>query len=1204
MNSASLQKKNMSETKMEKANYKKILSLLVAVLLVSAAITMLSMTATSTLAQIVPQQPLTTNALTTANWGNPDQENYSYPVGPGGTSGNVFSAQGPAPDTPNIAYTQTAANIGLNGSLTASPPIAFDNMLICYDATSQVPLNNGLSGASGTLVALNAQTGALDWYAPLYGAPRGFGTATFFEVKAASGDYIGEQASAAIEIYSAVNGARVGYLAFSAGNQTLNVPYDKEAGLYNPAYGNNLYGCTAFGGGSVIYWGGFYSSTDMMDFATFLATPFYYINPATGTNITTALHCAVAFDLSNPTNPQAAWSYVVPTGIEALCGAPGQGIFGGYGEGQIWAINDSTGLLDWTQFKQGNAGYLANYYDGLIYQSASSTCLSAWNATTGQPVFVQNQGAREFFVFGDSLYDNMYIGKNIAVPNGYIGAWDAQTGAPLWETPALYMIAYLTPVVADGKVYCERYDGTVNAAGVTQAAQFACLDAYTGSIIWVLNGVTWGFPIVAYGNLYNIAGGTVYCCGDGSSNQSPQPFTEFHYQTDAVNYGGVITGDAAPSTLAFAGQFGPVGPVSGSAVAANGMVYFGSEDGNIYAINAQNGAEIWNFTTGYRVTSTPCVIGNSLFTGGDDGNVYCLNALTGAQVWKTSVGGISQVFWVSAWQPRSSPQYYNGQIFVGSLDGNLYCINANSGSVAWKSAAGNETFPIGGTPLIISATNEVYIASSNSFLYAFNIANGTQMWATQVQGTTGFAIRSQIATPCYDRGFLWIGTGTIAVDRINATTGVIYNVIRLPYSAGSGTMTPALCAPAVWHSGTQYTLYIGDGFQEDAFNVTTFIYGNGVNSYNGTYYTIHGTTLNPGDSTNGGNANVAYTGTLMVNGSTGGTTTSFTGIYYFDKTLNRYVTANATTENNQQTNGTAGMLKPVVNETQAPYLWDQWLGHQIYSSSIYINDVQGPVIFVGDDVNSITQMNATNGVPISSYTSTGTIFCTPCLYNGSLYVGTQAGYEIIFRTPEPTSQFSIYGTSNKGTTMWNNETLTVAGRLNPTPFFYNTPNEPNTFGSYAANRLPNATITMEIVQPDNTTVALTATTDNNGFFTFNYNPTETGTYSWLVLFSGLDKGYIYYDPAYTQYTTIDVTAAPNNPTPTPVVSSTPTPISTATPAPSTSASASASLAPSSSTSSSKGISATDIYVIVAVIIIIVIAVAAYLFTRRGKKPAA
>ena len=41
-----------------------------------------------------------------------------------------------------------------------------------------------------------------------------------------------------------------------------------------------------------------------------------------------------------------------------------------------------------------------------------------------------------------------------------------------------------------------------------------------------------------------------------------------------------------------------------------------------------------------------------------------------------------------------------------------------------------------------------------------------------------------MSTPVYDRGCIWIGVGTVAVDRINATDGVIYNVIRLPYSQG------------------------------------------------------------------------------------------------------------------------------------------------------------------------------------------------------------------------------------------------------------------------------------------------------------------------------------------------------------------------------------------------------------------------------------
>ena len=68
----------------------------------------------------------------------------------------------------------------------------------------------------------------------------------------------------------------------------------------------------------------------------------------------------------------------------------------------------------------------------------------------------------------------------------------------------------------------------------------------------------------------------------------------------------------------------------------------GSCDGKVYALNATTGAQIWNYTTGDVVDSSPAVAGGVVFVGSDDGNVYALNATTGAQVWNYTTG--SSVF--------------------------------------------------------------------------------------------------------------------------------------------------------------------------------------------------------------------------------------------------------------------------------------------------------------------------------------------------------------------------------------------------------------------------------------------------------------------------------------------------------------------------------------------------------------------------------
>ena len=59
---------------------------------------------------------------------------------------------------------------------------------------------------------------------------------------------------------------------------------------------------------------------------------------------------------------------------------------------------------------------------------------------------------------------------------------------------------------------------------------------------------------------------------------------------------------------------------------ANGLVYVGSDDGNIYALNVKDGSKLWNYNTSKAVWSSPTVVNGVVYVGSDDGNVYALNA--------------------------------------------------------------------------------------------------------------------------------------------------------------------------------------------------------------------------------------------------------------------------------------------------------------------------------------------------------------------------------------------------------------------------------------------------------------------------------------------------------------------------------------------------------------------------------------------------
>lgn len=169
------------------------------------------------------------------------------------------------------------------------------------------------------------------------------------------------------------------------------------------------------------------------------------------------------------------------------------------------------------------------------------------------------------------------------------------------------------------------------------------------------------------------------------------------------------------------------GAVESSPVVADGVLYVGSDDGNLYALNASTGALKWSFPTGGPVQSSPAVSGGLVFVGTNNCTITCqygdsLVALTtaGAVAWSFPTGG-----------PASSPVVVDGVVyFVGNQcnvdcgygSSTLYALQASTGSELWSSFEGG-----GFNPIPAISNNTVYL-SDGFELDTHNVENGTPGW--------------------------------------------------------------------------------------------------------------------------------------------------------------------------------------------------------------------------------------------------------------------------------------------------------------------------------------------------------------------------------------------------------------------------------------------------------------------------------------------
>ena len=139
--------------------------------------------------------------------------------------------------------------------------------------------------------------------------------------------------------------------------------------------------------------------------------------------------------------------------------------------------------------------------------------------------------------------------------------------------------------------------------------------------------------------------------------------------------------------------------VVSSPVWQDNVIYFGGDDGNVYAVDATPGARSGSIATGGPVPSTPAVADGTVYAGSYDGKFYALECEDRRHSkWKfaTAASGASKrkASRLAAQEPddgRSircfpieSRWSAQGAVYFGSGDGNLYALDADSGELSWK----------------------------------------------------------------------------------------------------------------------------------------------------------------------------------------------------------------------------------------------------------------------------------------------------------------------------------------------------------------------------------------------------------------------------------------------------------------------------------------------------------------------------------------
>jgi outer membrane protein assembly factor BamB len=271
------------------------------------------------------------------------------------------------------------------------------------------------------------------------------------------------------------------------------------------------------------------------------------------------------------------------------------------------------------------------------------------------------------------------------------------------------------------------------------------------------------------------------------------------------------------------------GPIHTTPALVDGVLYVGSLDGQISAVEYATGAERWRFDTGGHPEAHPTVAGGLVFVGDNnpyqtDGTLFVLDADDGTEQWRLPDA------------QTSAPLVVDGTLYTGTSDGIFHAFDAANGTERWRV----ETAPLSRGATL--ANGLLYFGSKDGTIYARDVVDGTERWRYQTDGgqlgtvvvvdgmayeiafdgpadqlyaldaATGderwrFAINARLQPPVVKDGVVYLPGGDGSVYALDAATGTV----RWRFDFGDPTVLgPVLVGDTLYIVGGSPVLYAVD----------------------------------------------------------------------------------------------------------------------------------------------------------------------------------------------------------------------------------------------------------------------------------------------------------------------------------------------------------------------------------------------------------
>ena len=209
---------------------------------------------------------------------------------------------------------------------------------------------------------------------------------------------------------------------------------------------------------------------------------------------------------------------------------------------------------------------------------------------------------------------------------------------------------------------------------------------------------------------------------------------------------------------------GVVGEALSRPVVSDGLVLIHTSNGQLQALNEADGAVKWTVnldmpSLSLRGESAPTTAFGAAIVGGDNGRVSAVLMQQGQLIWQQRISqanGPTEIDRLS--DVDTTPVVVNGVVYALAYNGNMTALDLRSGQIMWKRDLGSVSdFVIDG--------NRIYIIDQNDRVLALSTDGGVTLW------TQSDLLHRNLTSPALYNGYIVTGDSEGYLHWINVEDG-------------------------------------------------------------------------------------------------------------------------------------------------------------------------------------------------------------------------------------------------------------------------------------------------------------------------------------------------------------------------------------------------------------------------------------------------